>query len=151
MRTSDDPSTETERLSLYEELIGRGLSVSEAQGTAWPESTAGRTTIGVTPLHDNVIIETMSIGEKIGSIWVPDCARKDVQAGRVVAVGPGRLCGGERIPAPVEVGDGVLYTGAWQGEEIERDGKRYRVLENQQLAAVIPASASDVDIRHLVP
>jgi co-chaperonin GroES (HSP10) len=77
-------------------------------------------------------------------------ARKEIQAGRVVAVGPGvRFPDGTLIPPQVGVGELVLYTGAWQGEEFSREGRQYRVLENLQIAAALPPDANEITIRHL--
>lgn len=105
--------------------------------------------IDIRPVKGNVIVEIMQIPPRIGSIHVPEVAQRDLKRGRVVAVGDGTVYeNGERIPPDVKIGDVVLYGAKWQGEEFERAGRRFRVLEPEQTMAVIPAIAAE-DGAHL--
>lgn len=97
----------------------------------------GESTIGVIPVKDNVIIEPLKEGDTFeGSmIIIPDAYKRLYQRGRVVAIGPGReMPDGTRVKPDVQLGECVGYTGEWQGEAFEIDGKLYRGLENEQIA-----------------
>lgn len=64
------------------------------------------------PLANRVILEEIEEGRRVGSLFVPDVARKNkaVAFGVVTAVGPGRVnAEGKVIPCHVKVGDTVLY------------------------------------------
>jgi co-chaperonin GroES (HSP10) len=104
------------------------------------------------PLYDRVLIERVDTPERIGLIWVPEQAQKAMQVGRVVAVGAAGY-DEDRHPAPpcCAVGDLVMYTGHWQGEDIAWGGKRLRLLEGYQVAAIIEdvdPSVSDIRVIH---
>jgi co-chaperonin GroES (HSP10) len=106
------------------------------------------------PLRDRVVIRRVDLPERVGMIYVPDVARVAMQVGVVVAVGNGPNDEHGRVDEPeVAVGEVVIYTGAWQGHDVERDGRRYRTLDRYQIAAVID-EVPDPDhlalmIRHL--
>lgn len=111
----------------------------------------GQTEIGVVPLADGIIIEREVTPERTAAgLYIPEQARRALKAGRVVAVGPGRLLpNGTRVPPPVEIGEHVLYQGEWQGEDLSGwtspVGKAYRVLDSDQVAAAFVEGA-DVEV-----
>ena len=64
---------------------------------------------GITPLGSRVVVKlNEKQGEKVGSIFVPDSARKKVNQGEVMAVGPGALVEGKRLPMTLRPGMKVL-------------------------------------------
>lgn len=105
------------------------------------------------PLRDGVIVVRLDNPERTaGGIWIPPAAQHPMQIGRVVALGLGTIAEDGSATGPVvELGDVVMYTGPWQGEDFEHEGKRYRKLDNIQLAAVIEGwDEETVDVRHFV-
>jgi len=66
----------------------------------------------IKPLSDHILIEPITQEEKTKSgIFLPDTAEKErPEQGKVIAVGPGRLSQGKRIPLEVKEGDKVLFT-----------------------------------------
>lgn len=89
------------------------------------------------PLNDKVVIELLEDEEKTESgIILPDTAKKRPQEGKVVAVGSGRLLNnGERAPMSVQVGQRVVFS-KYAGSEFEYDGKKYLILDEDQIYAI---------------
>ena len=73
-------------------------------------ATKARPKIKIQPLEDRVIIapaeETQSMR---GRLYIPDTAKEKPTQGEVLAVGPGRIEKGARIPMEVKAGDQVIY------------------------------------------
>src|SRR5687768_12397832 len=64
----------------------------------------------IQPLEDRVVIRPDDEGETMrGGLYIPDTAKEKPTQGEVLAVGPGRIEKGERIPMELEVGDQVIY------------------------------------------
>lgn len=72
------------------------------------------------PMHDRVLVECLQGPEKIGSIFVPDVARKAAILCKVLAVGPGRWIDGEFQKTAVKPGDTVLvpHSDRWASEKL---------------------------------
>jgi chaperonin GroES len=89
------------------------------------------------PLSDKVVVELIEEDEKTSTgIILPDTAKKRPQEGVVVAVGPGRLLkDGERAPMSVQVGQRVVFS-KYAGNEFEYDGKKYLILDEDQIFAI---------------
>ena len=91
------------------------------------------------PLSNRVFIEPLE-GDKItkSGIVLPDTAEKEKPIqGKVVAVGPGKLSEkGERIPMSVKVGSVVLFK-KYGPDEIELDGKKYLVGDEDDILVII--------------
>ena len=91
------------------------------------------------PLSNHIFIEAVSEDKKTKSgIVLPDTAEKEKPiAGTVVAVGPGKLNEkGERMQMSVKVGDKVLFK-KYGPDEIEVDGKKYLVGDEDDVLAII--------------
>jgi chaperonin GroES len=75
------------------------------------------------PFAQNVVVLPDLAPEKIGSIYLPDQARKKAYRGTVLAVGPGkRLEDGKRgDPPEVKVGNRIYYK-PYTGVEVELPG-----------------------------
>lgn len=89
------------------------------------------------PLADRVIIKAIPFEEKTKSgIIMPDTAKEKPQEGEIVAVGPGKVEKGERIPMEVKVGDRVIYS-KYAGTEVKLDGQEYLILRESDIQAII--------------
>jgi chaperonin GroES len=91
------------------------------------------------PLSNHVFLEPLE-EEKVskGGIVLPDSAEKEKpMKGKVLAVGPGKVNDkGEVRPVAVKVGDMVLFK-KYGPDEIEIDGKKYLVGDEDDILAVI--------------
>ena len=75
-------------------------------------STATKTKpkIKIHPLEDRVVILPDDEAETLrGGLYIPDTAKEKPAQGEVLAVGPGRMEKGARIPMEVKAGDQVIY------------------------------------------
>ncbi len=92
----------------------------------------------IKPLGNRVVIEPIEEEEiKKGKIIIPDTAKEKPQQGKVVSVGTGKTdSDGKKIPPEVKVGDTVLY-GKYSGTEIEMENKKYLILEESDILAVL--------------
>lgn len=89
------------------------------------------------PLADRVIIKAIQAEEKTKSgIIMPDTAKEKPQEGEIIAVGPGRVEKGDRIPMEVKVGDRVIYS-KYAGTEVKYDGIEYLILRESDIQAII--------------
>ena len=89
--------------------------------------------MNIKPLADRVLILPAPAEEKtIGGIIIPDTAKEKPLQGEVVAVGNDTK-DEEMI---LKVGDTVLY-GKYSGTEIEFEGKKYLMMRQSDVLAVI--------------
>jgi len=97
-------------------------------------------TINVRPIGDRILVEPVEEKEgkgKKGGIIIPDTAKEKSMESVVVAVGTGRVGDdGKRVPIEVKKGDRVLV-GKYGGTEIKLDGKEYKILNSDDILAVI--------------
>lgn len=90
-------------------------------------------TVNVTPLHDRVLVRRMDSKETAKEgIIIPDSAKEKPQEGEVVAIGPGKVEKGHRIPLDVAVGDRILF-GKYTGSDITVDGQEYLILREEEI------------------
>jgi chaperonin GroES len=92
------------------------------------------------PLGDRVLVEPTEEktekGKK-GGIIIPDTAKEKPMESLVVAVGPGKTGDdGKRVAIDVKKGDRVLV-GKYGGTEVKMNGKDYRILNGDEILAVI--------------
>ncbi len=90
------------------------------------------------PLSNHLFLEPLE-EEKVtkSGIVLPETAEKEKPTrGKVLAVGPGKMEKGERVPMSVKVGDTVLFK-KYGPDEIEIDGKKYLVGDEDDILAVI--------------
>ncbi|NLM20342.1 MAG: co-chaperone GroES [Peptococcaceae bacterium] len=89
------------------------------------------------PLADRVIVKALPTEERTKSgIIMPDTAKEKPQEGEVMAVGPGKVEKGQRVPMEVKVGDKVIYS-KYAGTEIKYDGEEYLILRESDIQAII--------------
>ena len=90
-------------------------------------------TMNIKPLADRVLILPAPAEEKtIGGIIIPDTAKEKPLKGEVVATGNGTK-DEEMI---LKVGDTVLY-GKYAGTELEFEGKKYLMMRQSDVLAIV--------------
>ena len=94
--------------------------------------------INVKPLGDRVLVEPAEDKEvKKGGIIIPDSAKEKPTEGLVIALGTGKTDdNGKKLPFEVKKGDRVLVS-KYGGTEIKLDGKEYKILNSDDILAVI--------------
>ena len=90
------------------------------------------------PLGDRVLVEPVEEKEvKKGGIIIPDSAKEKPTEALVVAVGSGKTDDeGKKIPFEVKKGDRVLIS-KYGGTEIKIEGKEYKILNSDDILAII--------------
>jgi chaperonin GroES len=89
--------------------------------------------VNVAPLHDRVLVRRMENKETAkGGIIIPDSAKEKPQEGEVIAIGPGKVEKGHRVPPDVAVGDRILF-GKYTGSDITIDGQEYLILREEEI------------------
>jgi chaperonin GroES len=100
-------------------------------------TSKARPKLKIQPLEDRVVIfpddetETMR-----GGLYIPDTAKEKPTQGEVLAVGPGRVEKGQRVPMDLKVGDKVLY-GKYSGTNITLDGEEVVIIKASDVLAKI--------------
>lgn len=90
------------------------------------------------PLRNRVIVERNENEESTKSgIIITDSSKERPSQGKIIAVGPGLLReSGELQPMSVEVGEEVYFS-KYAGEEVEYEGNKYLILDDDDILAVI--------------
>lgn len=101
---------------------------------------AAMTKLNIRPLADRVVVEPMEEEEVTfagGKLVLPETAKEKPQKGTVLAAGPGRKDDdGKVIPMDVKEGDQVLFA-KYAGTEIKIEGKKYLILKESDILAVV--------------
>ncbi len=96
--------------------------------------------LSLKPLADRVVVEpSEKEGEKklASGIIIPETVNKERPAqGTVVAVGPGKIEDGKKVPMQVKVGDTVLYKKQWD-EPIKMNDAEYYILPESDILGII--------------
>ena len=94
--------------------------------------------LNVKPLGDRVLVEPQEEKEtKKGGIIIPDSAKEKPTEGVIRALGTGKIDdNGKRHGFEVKVGDRVLVS-KYGGTEIKIDGKEYKLLNSDDILAVL--------------
>ena len=94
----------------------------------------------VRPVGDRILVESVEEKEnkgKKGEIIIPDTAKEKPLESVVVALGTGKTDdNGRKVPFEVKKGDHVLVS-KYGGTEIKLDGKDYKILNGDDVLAVI--------------
>jgi chaperonin GroES len=97
--------------------------------------TATKTKLKVFPLADRVAIRpSEETGEMRGGLYIPDTAKEKPIQGDIIAVGPGRLEKGQRVPMELKVGDRVIY-GKYTGSQVELEGEEIILIKETDVIA----------------
>jgi chaperonin GroES len=87
----------------------------------------------IQPLADRVLVEPAPAEEKtVGGIIIPDTAKEKPLKGTVIATGNGT----KDETMVLKAGDTVLY-GKYSGQEIEFEGKKYLMMRQSDVMAVL--------------
>ncbi len=94
--------------------------------------------LNIKPLGDRVLVEPAEEKEvKKGGIIIPDTAKEKPMESVVVALGTGKTDDdGKKVPFEVKKGDRVLVS-KYGGTEIKIDGKEYKILNSEDILAVL--------------
>ena len=94
--------------------------------------------LNVKPLGDRILVEAVEEKEvKKGGIIIPDTAKEKPMESVVVALGTGKTDdNGKKIPFEIKKGDRVLVS-KYGGTEIKLDGKEFKLLNGDDLLAIL--------------
>ena len=94
--------------------------------------------VNLKPLGDRVLVEPVEEKEvKKGGIIIPDTAKEKPTEGLIIALGTGKTDdNGKKVPFEVKKGDRVLVS-KYGGTEIKLDGKEFKILNSDDILAVI--------------
>lgn len=98
-------------------------------------ATATKPKLKVFPLADRVAIRpTEETQQMKGGLYIPDTAKEKPVQGKIIAVGPGRMVKGERVPMELKVGDLVVY-GKYTGSPVELDDQEIILIKESDVIA----------------
>ena len=98
-------------------------------------ATKTRVKVKVFPLADRVAIRPMEDTEEMkGGLYIPDTAKEKPIQGEVIAVGPGRMEKGQRVPMELKVGDRVVY-GKYTGSQVELEEEEIILIKESDVIA----------------
>jgi chaperonin GroES len=100
-------------------------------------ATATKAKVKIQPLADRVVIRPLEDTEEMrGGLYIPDTAKEKPQQGEIVAVGPGRVEKGAKVPMELKVGQRVLY-GKYSGTEVTLDDQQLLIIKESDVLAVL--------------
>ncbi|KAI0889068.1 chaperonin Cpn10 [Annulohypoxylon maeteangense] len=101
-------------------------------------ATAIRSIKSLVPLLDRVLIQRIKADTKTASgIFLPESSVKELNEGRVLAVGPGALNKeGQRVPMGVSQGDRVLIP-QYGGAPVKVGEEEYHLFRDSEILAKI--------------
>jgi chaperonin GroES len=89
----------------------------------------------VFPLADRVALRPVEeTVEMKGGLYIPDTAKEKPIQGHVIAVGPGRMEKGQRVPMELKVGDRVVY-GKYTGSQVELEDEEIILIKESDVIA----------------
>jgi len=94
--------------------------------------------MAIQPLSDKIVVKRLEAAEvtKCG-IVLPDSAKEKPKEGKIIAVGPGKICDdGKRGAMQLKKGDRVLFT-SYAGTEVKYDGETYLIMSEDDVLAVV--------------
>ncbi len=96
-----------------------------------------RPKIKIHPLEDRAVIRPAEEAESMrGPLYIPDTAKEKPTQGEVLAVGPGRMEEGARIPMEVKAGDQVIY-GKYSGTPYQVGDEELIIVKASDILAKI--------------
>jgi chaperonin GroES len=102
-----------------------------------PTVSKARPKIKIHPLEDRAVILPADEADTMrGPLYIPDTAKEKPTQGEVLAVGPGRIEKGQRIPMEVKIGDQVIY-GKYSGTPYQVDGDELIIIKASDILAKI--------------
>ena len=93
------------------------------------------------PLANFVLIKRLDDDVDVQrGIVIPEIGQQKSNKGRVIAVGEGRIIGGQIVPMPIERGDLVLFS-KYGAEEVLLDGEEFLLLRYDEIKLRVRAVA----------
>ena len=93
--------------------------------------------VKIQPLADRVVIRPLEESEQMkGGLYIPDTAKEKPMQGEIIAVGPGRIERGSKVPMELKVGDRVLY-GKYSGTEVKLGDEEVLIIKESDVLAVL--------------
>lgn len=94
--------------------------------------------MAIQPLGDKIVVKRLEAAEVTkGGIVLPDSAKEKPKEGKIIAVGPGKICDdGKRGAMQLKKGDRVLFT-SYAGTEVKYDGEDYLIMSEDDVLAVV--------------
>lgn len=93
--------------------------------------------VNIKPLEDRILIQIKEVETITASgLHLPDSAKEKPQEGIVVAAGPGRFDGDDRVPMDIKVGDTVVFS-KYGGTELKYNGEEYLLLNSRDVLAIV--------------
>ena len=93
--------------------------------------------IKIHPLEDRAVILPAEEAESMrGPLYIPDTAKEKPTQGEVLAVGPGRMEKGARVPMEIKTGDQVIY-GKYSGTPYQVGDDELIILKASDILARI--------------
>ena len=100
-------------------------------------ATKSKTKLHLKPLEDRVVIMPSEDSETMrGGLYIPDTAKEKPTQGDVIAVGPGRMDKGARVPMDLSVGDKVIY-GKYSGTPFQLGDDEVIIIKASDILAKI--------------
>jgi chaperonin GroES len=100
-------------------------------------ATKSKTKLSIKPLEDRVVIMPSDEAESMrGGLYIPDTAKEKPTQGEVIAVGPGRMDKGVRVPMDLSVGDKVIY-GKYSGTPFQLGDDEVIIIKASDILAKI--------------
>ena len=90
----------------------------------------------IKPLSDHILVQRVESLSQKGGIFIPESAKEKPQEAKVIAVGPGKVEDGKRVPLEVKVGDNVIYS-KYAGTDVKLDDEEFIVVKQADILAVI--------------
>ena len=99
--------------------------------------TKSKPKVSIKPLEDRVVIMPSEDSETMrGGLYIPDTAKEKPTQGEVLAVGPGRMEKGARVPMELSVGDKVIY-GKYSGTPFQIGNDEVIIIKASDILAKI--------------
>jgi chaperonin GroES len=100
-------------------------------------ATKSKPKLSIKPLEDRVVIMPSEDSETMrGGLYIPDTAKEKPTQGDVIAVGPGRMDKGTRVPMELSVGDKVIY-GKYSGTPFQLGDDEVIIIKASDILAKI--------------
>ena len=98
--------------------------------------------MNIRPLYDRIVVKRIDEKETTrNGIIIPDSAQEKPQEGEVLAIGHGkRMEDGTQVAIDLKVGDRILF-GKYSGNETKLDGTEFIIMREDEVFAVLEASA----------
>ena len=93
--------------------------------------------MNIKPLGDRVVIQKLEAETTTKSgILLTGTAKEQPQEAKVVAIRPGAIVDGKRVPMDVQVGNKVLYS-KYAGTDVKVNGEEYIILKQDDILAIV--------------